>query len=212
MRWLLALVLCCIPALAWAGYNEPVTCAQTPALTGDTTTPVGSCVTTNTLHKISTVTASASASAAWTGLATYSIYQLSCASLFASGVVALYLQVGEGGTPTWETTGYRWGNRYVGSDASTGVTNNASDSGIALTTSSGVLAGSINFTGYLYNVTSTTAIKTFTANVVNHASGVSYGNDLQGSYTTDTNAVTALRIIPSSGTVTGTCTLYGIGQ
>jgi hypothetical protein len=63
---------------------------------------------------ISTQTASASASLQWTGLgSSYQYYQLNCSGLTPSTAALFEVQVGEGGTPTWETSGYTIDMEYT---------------------------------------------------------------------------------------------------
>lgn len=212
MFFLLALILCLLAAPAQAGFNQPIGCAQTPALTGDVTTAAGSCATTGVWRRISTQTASGAASIAFTGLATYDIYQLECQAIFpATNTTTVNFQVGEGGTPTWEASSYKW-FAQTGASSSTTVngTASASDTGIRLESNNGnVVAKAFSTSITISNVTSTSTVKHvfFKNTELDTDQFVNYG---AGSYTGDTNAVTAVRIIAASGNISGKCTLLGL--
>lgn len=198
---------------ASAAYNDPVACVQFPALTGDTTTTAGSCTTTDILHKISTQTASAAASIQWTGLATYNEYQLICHGVFTSGGAGVKMQFGEGGTPTWQTSSYKWADRYLGSDAVAGDEASASDAGIQISSSTGTaVASPVVIGGTFYGIATSGATKSLVHNSNIYNGGVSYALIGSGVFTGDTNVITALRLLPNSGTISGTCSLYGYSQ
>lgn len=201
-----------------AAYDEPTSCPQLPALTGDVTTSVGSCVTTDTFHKISTQSGSAVASLAWTGLgATYNNYLLSCYGLLTTTASTnLYLQFGEGGTPTWETATYQWSGMYNSTaSGSAGASGNAStsDSGllVAVGSSGNTVTGSSDWTVFIYDVPSTTRYTSANWQSLNSVTPAFIANGA-GRYTGDTNAKTAIRLFPASGTMTGACTLWGMLQ
>jgi hypothetical protein len=82
---------------------------------------------------ISTQTASSSATLPWMGLgSTYYYYKLICTDLILSSTSALlYLQFGEGATPTWKTSNYVYGGYLsTASGSGTGPFNSNSASGI----------------------------------------------------------------------------------
>jgi hypothetical protein len=212
-----------IAAVLWAGsasaaYNDPIACIQLPALIGDTTTSAGSCATTGNLDKISTQTASNSATLQWTGLTTYNNYYLSCYQVYpASTAQTLFIQLGQGGIPTWKTSGYQYSGLYVASNSSTvGGLNNNADSGheVAGNTPNSVTAA-INFTALMTNLQSSTGYKgmyTF-AHTFQPSSSLAYFSQAATLYTADTVAATALRLQFGSGNITGgTCTLYALVQ
>jgi len=198
---------------AKAGFNEPVGCTALPALTGVVTTPSGSCATaagTAGLVKVSTQTVSAGASIAFTGLATYVNYQLECTAVFpATPSTGLFLQVGEGGTPTWETSSYSYTRMIIISNSATVVPDAQSGaSGLNLASSVGAVATSWTGSFTIHNATSTNTVKHMTG----HGALLStdqYNVVYSGAYIGDTNAITAIRLIAASGNISGVCTLYG---
>ncbi len=171
------------------------------------------------LTLISTQTASSSASLSWTGLgSTYITYLLDCNGMQpVTNSVQLLLQFGEGSTPTWVTSSYRTAETYqAGSGNTISGASNGGNSGVGLD-SGGVLNGS----SYVEEV------KAWISNI--QTSGVyhmAYGQSLFMSsinpWTTidefegfggDTNAITALRVLYSSGNISsGQCSLYGLNH
>jgi hypothetical protein len=165
---------------------------------------------------ISTQTASAAASMQWTGLgSTYNTYQLSCNRVFpATNTTTIYIQVGEGGGPTWETSSYQWSVMYMTSNTNTvNGFSNSSDSGVQLVVGSNTLAASSAFEATIFNVPVSGVNKMVTAIPV-YADATPNVNFLflSGGYLGDTNTVTAIRVIASTGNISGTCTLYGVLQ
>lgn len=222
MRWLwfaVALVLVLLlrsaePATNFIGpIQSPLPCTAFPALTGDVTTTAGSCATTDQWHKISTQTASAGASMAWTGLgSTYNNYVIWCYGVYtATASQAIYIQFGEGGTPTWETSNYQWAGFYSYSGTGNGFSQNASDSGLSTTAGSGpsTLTAGADFTFFVSDIPSTTRYTSASGLDLNGVTGT-YMINTAGRYTGDTNAKTAIRVVAASGNITGSCTLWGI--
>lgn len=159
-----------------------------------------------------TQAASSSASLAWTGLAG-SDYRLTCRNIVpATDNVGPYIQFGEGATPTWVTTGYAWARAgtIFSTGGALGSNSSTSDIGIAIgglglaNTAGDGLSGSAD----LYNVNATVRHA-----VAGHVQFRFTGSgDLLavfgGFYGTDTNPITAVRVILSSGNIsTGSCTL-----
>lgn len=164
----------------------------------------------------STVTALSSPVAAisFTGLDTASFKQwkMICRNVTPTSAVAVGLQVGEGSNPTWETGanyGYSQSDTAGGTvaGANTGTATmlniglNAYDqtqsAGAVMTITAGDLAYAVgqkmfNFTAGYFK----------TASGVASATGAGYWNG-------DTNSITALRLIPASGNIYGSCTLEG---
>ena len=201
-----------------AGHVEPVGCVQLPALTGDATTSVGSCNATTTWHKISTQTASAGASMQWTGLgSTYNDYVLQCPYVYpATDAVNIYVQLGEGGTPTWQTANYRWEQVIVGSGASPTISASSAggtDSGFSVAGGGihNVVSNAASFRAIISNIPSTTyyvSVQMTTADLGNGPTSYIYAG--AGHFTGDTTAKTAIRVIAASGNETGQCSLWGI--
>ena len=202
-----------------APINPAVSCAQLPALTGDVTTAAGSCATTSTWHKISTQTASAAASIAWTGLGTtYNEYVLECPYIYpAVDNDQISLQVGEGATPTWQAANYQWQQSYVSSAASPTITpasSGGADTGFVMAAggSHNVVTDALSVHASIYNIPSTTYYTSVRSNVTLYSSlnSVSYLFTGGGTYSGDTTAKTALRLVASTGNITGSCSLWGI--
>ena len=124
------------------------------------------------------------------------------------------LQFGEGATPTWETSLYNYALSYLGTGGSTGNTISASAAKILLS------GGSSNLAGYtqvadivIHNIPSSTLYKSVNGTYGNEGNGGTafYTGQVGGQYFGDTNAVTAIRVLYTSGIITsGTCSLYGM--
>lgn len=161
---------------------------------------------------VSTQTASGSASLSWTGL-TGTNYSLVCSNMLtATNGTTLYVQYGTGGTPTWVTTGYAWSSQDISTGGSQVINSGTSDPGIALgastqssTAPSTVLTMQLyNLSGSVYHMTSNTGFfQTGGGGIVSFTGG--------GYLPGNTTAVTAIRVIESSGNITsGFCSLYSI--
>jgi hypothetical protein len=173
------------------------------------------------LTLISTLTASSSASLAWTGLTITNLndYRVVCRTILpATTGVKIWVQLGEGGTPTWETSGYNWGGAAYstgGSVTGEGATNDSGfDLTISLTMSNG---GTIGASAKVDLI----GLAAGQRHIMTHDSLFAYSSDntlfipgkATGDYTTDTNAITAIRVIASSGNLaSGTCSLYSIAN
>jgi hypothetical protein len=168
------------------------------------------------MHFISTQTASSSASLQFTGLgSTYNTLFLNCNGLVpATNSVSLELQYGEGATPTWETANYSFGGRYATQGGSSGNEDGASGSSIGLDGGVSNSAGAnISFKAWISNVGSSSLYKQTVALIGAYEVSSTFEDWVaaSGTYTGDTNAVTAIRILMSSGNITsGTCSLYGL--
>src|SRR5215472_1950313 len=168
------------------------------------------------LHLISTIKATSAASIAWTGLGTtYHTFFLACYGLFpATATQNIYLQVGEGNTPTWETSSYKWISNALNASSTTNSNSvGSSDSGIDVSagTLNNTATTALNMNAYLSDIQSTAQVK------ILNWQGAFFGTDFwglagSGAYTGDTNAVTAVRVISSSGNINGTCSLYAVVQ
>jgi hypothetical protein len=171
------------------------------------------------LALVSTQAASNSASLQWTGLATYKNYLLTINNLLpvTSGGVTLRARFGEGGTPTWETSGYNWaglvyginlassssaiGNNsaYLALDGAVGIANAAATACSGMFLINDLTSGSVNkkLTGI------------FSASNAGYSSITEYTALVSGSYTADQTAVTALELYFSSGNISsGQASLY----
>jgi hypothetical protein len=152
----------------------------------------------------------------FTGLATYLTYFLACSQVFpATNSSEIQVQFGEGGTPTWNTTAnYTWVVMALGSNSTT-MANGVSTSDTGISPAGGgstnALVNAISFWGYLNDVTLSGATHAFT--FTGSAQGANfYVENGAGTWASDTNPITAVRVISSSGNLSGKCTLYGLGQ
>jgi hypothetical protein len=166
---------------------------------------------------IATQTASSSASLQWTGLgSTYNTLFINCNGLImsASGN-APKLIVGEGATPTWETglhytvnQNYTFSNQTIGEYYTTTNSDPLSFGTVATTFP-------VSIKAYIDNISSTTLPKTITytdASLDSANSEYIYQAGF-GYWNSDTNAVTAIEIAATAGTITsGQCSLYGINN
>ena len=164
---------------------------------------------------VSTQTASNSASLSWTGL-TGSKYWLTCQNMIAAtGGENLNVQFGEGGGPTWKTTGYNWGYPYgavSGSTPSPGASGNTNDVGINVAYANNTAPGA-SFQLTILPLSSGTAKKMVTGTSImwENADSVVLSAAIGGYYNSDTTAVTAVRLIETSGNITsGSCSLYAL--
>ena len=169
--------------------------------------------------KISTATASSSATLSFTGLtSTYKNYMLVCDNLLpATDAVSLHMQLGTGGTPTYGTgvSDYSWCFNYARVDSadatSEGVSGDYNDSKIYL---ADVGTGtSEDFCGviYLFDPASATSYKKTTCNGAYIDSAPALLSTLSSGIYKTATAVTAVRLQMSSGNIaSGTITLYGL--
>jgi hypothetical protein len=164
---------------------------------------------------ISTQTASASASLQFTSLPTsYNTLFLNCAGLLPSANATFYsIYLGEGAGPTWET-GAHYTYNYIRNSSGT-ITSGASTTSTYLWAT---LAFNTTFPEniqmYLNNAGSSSMYKAATIydNTIN-TTGASntYLYIINGYWNNDTNAITGIEIVPSTGNIaSGTCSLYGM--
>lgn len=160
---------------------------------------------------IQTQTVSAAASIAFTGLpANFQSFELKCVDISGAASATFRVQFGTGAGPTYDVAGYQWAFYYNQTNASAYVgSNNAADSAINIGPSTNTAVAPVNIEIHLhdigitqphsltYDMTAQDPTQTFWVNV--RGMGVD----------TNTTAITAVRLIPSSGTITGTCSLYG---
>jgi hypothetical protein len=167
------------------------------------------------LTLISTQVASSSASLSWTGLgSTYNNYVLVCSSIIpATNNATCELQFGEGATPTWETANYKWASYIADSTPpSSSTAGSTSDASIHVDSTTNVASGAMFINATLLGIPSTTTYKTVLFQAIDGGTNVFVPMG-GGQYTGDTNAVTAVRVLFSSGNISsGTCSLYGISK
>lgn len=184
---------------------------------GSGASPTWATPATGAMTLISTLTASSSASLAWTGLSVYDKYRIIFNNLLPASIQSLYLLLGTGAGPTYLSTNYF----YEGYNAQTGAGNSAFYTGVAQQ-SQFLLSSKINITtGYGTSgyIDLSGCLTTITANVnafatVNVASGpdtfattASTGGVVSGAQ------ITAIKLNFASGNITsGTASLYGISS
>jgi hypothetical protein len=163
-----------------------------------------------------TQTASSSASLQWTGLANNE-YELDCSNLLqATTTVALYLQFGEGGTPTWETADYAWATAGQNSGGnSTSGHLGGTDSGLNLTDSLAVNTANYGVSFWIrLHALATSGVEHAAEGPVNFAasSAAATATPFGGRYVGDTNAITAVQLLSGGGNLSsGSCTLRYVG-
>lgn len=217
VSWLLSLCAVLYATQALAAYDIPIPCAALPALTGgDTTSSAGSCATTEQFHiggAPQTVSGS-SAGILFTSLpAGYNTLVLSCENLLlSSSSNSILIQVGEGGSPTWETGGHYTILNFNATSANSTVASQHS------TTSTDITSGiPTNTTGIGTSIKMT--LDSYTSTSLNkYALWSSANNEATNYYyfagtaywNSDTNAITGVQVVPSAGTISGTCSAYAI--
>jgi hypothetical protein len=175
---------------------------------------VGSGTSGNQLALISTQTASASASIQFTNLPTiYNTLFLNCAGILMSTNAVAMIRIGEGATPTWES-----GAHYVSSVLWLEPTGSGSYGG---TTATDILDGGDAILGsfpqsiklYIDNVSSSSLYKNYTYTYLGYdnTDNVGFENEGGGYWSNDTNPITGIELLLSTGTISsGTCSLYGL--
>jgi hypothetical protein len=171
------------------------------------------------LQLISTQTASNSATLQWTGLgSSYNTMFLDCNDVTpGNSGYNFEVQVGESAGPTWETSNYYDGFIYIEHASATVEGVNNSDGGaviVATSVGSTGIASDYNLSLKLWisNMASTTAAKQMELST-SYDNGSSQVVPAQGggAYYGDANAVTALRVLFSTGNISsGQCSLYGL--
>jgi hypothetical protein len=175
------------------------------------------------MTQISTQNVSAGSSIQFTGLgSSYYYFKLLCTDVITSSSSAdLQLQFGEGGAPAWETSNYVSANDYEYADGGggghtgggwqtgdTGIDLNKNTSGTVYAVTAAPNSETVDLT--LTNLGSSTMYKNAQGLTAVNYSGSFHADNIYGSYNGDSNPVTAIRLIPSTGTVTGRCNLYGM--
>lgn len=169
-------------------------------------------------EKISTSTASSSATISFTGLSSsYIAYMIEITEMVvATNAVDFYAQFGTGGTPTYQTSSYNYAsygyatNTGTLSDAATGQSQIKLDNGaVKLGTGTG---RSYNATVILYNPSQSTLYHwlSYQANYL-ASNGTSYCGLTGNAAWASSTAVTAIKFYTSSGNISsGVFTLYGL--
>ena len=173
---------------------------------GSAASPTWTTPSSGAMTLISTQTASSSASIAWTGLSGYTKYFLILDNLRGNAPV---LQIGTGSTPTYLTSGYFYSGIYSNASAISYqsfqpfTTSNLSvTNGIPLI-SNGSASGSYTLTGLsTYFQLVGGGVTSSSTCIFNYVAG----------NVTSSNVTTAIQILCSSGTFTGTASLYGISS
>ena len=172
---------------------------------------------------ISTLTATSGTSVTWTGLSGYDKYQLIFENVIsASNGLFLYLQLGTGSSPTYVTSGYNIqtiaGYNYNGTAFNGATTNNSAfilagaASGMyngGTTTGAG---GSVILTGMLGGSNQCALATSYS---IFSATSGAIETDINNGMSTNTTAITAIKILFSTGTATftnGKFSLYGISS
>jgi hypothetical protein len=200
---------CSIPVLAALALLAPI-CgnAQTPAVP----LPLGTLVATQTV--------SGAAAIQFTGLAGNAAYLLQCHNIqVATNNVHLELQVGEGATPTWQTGSNYWfaGNTLNSSNGSSSITASQAATGIILDYATTPFVGNTgtflnDYTIAFADLAQTAGYKAF--DYTGHWWGTGPSLNPQtgsGAWHGDTNAITGVQLLASSGNISGTCNLYQLG-
>jgi hypothetical protein len=169
------------------------------------------------LNLISTQTASVSASLSWTGLGTaFNNYLLNCADIvLSSGTASAGVQFGIGATPTFETSGYAWSGLTVNTVptlTARGEANTQSffmDFGLQNLNSAGF---GLSFSITIYNILMTNSVN-LAMSGTGYYSPLTFALFMAGEATASSTPKTAIRLIPTTGTITtGICSLYGISN
>ena len=164
---------------------------------------------------VSTLTANnSSGSLAWTGL-TGTHYQMRCDKILtATASDNLFVQFGEGGTPTWEVANYTAGNIFSNIASASGPSVGGGTGQAGIPVSAGATSAPGNaFTMDLYGL-SATGNHAATGLAVIDAGGSILQLTTNGVYVGDTNPITAVRLFDNSGhnLASGTCSLYAIAS
>ena len=169
---------------------------------------------TNYLVLISSQTASASSSLTFTSgiTSTYNDYFILLSSIKLSASNPLQMQISTNGGSSYITSGYLTAQVGILSTAASGTWANdvnATTYMVSMYMSASTVYGFSNI--YLYNATSGSGLVTMAGDGCLALPGTSSEYvTLQGVYTTASTTVNALKFIPSSGTFSGTITLFGV--
>jgi hypothetical protein len=204
LRWLLALLLLW-SGQAWAAYPSAMKLIGTLAPTVST----GNC-------------GAAIACFYWTGLASYSYYQIECNNIYGTNAGDdIFVQVGESTGPTWKTSNYVWWQVYNAGPTATGIqgsTTPASNAGMELNGGlNTTAAGAWHLSGWFTGMISGNYTHFDFLSGANSA-GVASQSNGGGYYTGDNNAVTAIRLVEThTGSIVtfpaaGSCSLWALSS
>lgn len=168
-------------------------------------------------HDAGYIQSSVAASAAdihFTGLdtASYHRWRLTCVGLVPSVTASVGIQIAEAGT--FQTTAFY---HYNENDSTSGtITNNAGNNSImlmGLNTWTAGLAAPGNFSATFGDLSGTSGAKVASFTGGYETSGGNTGPFWgMGFWGNDNNAINGIRVVPSTGTISGTCTLEGYPQ
>lgn len=169
---------------------------------------------TSALSLISTLTASNSASLAWTGLSSQTSWRLVGRLLVpATASIALELQVGTGAGPTYITTNYSYATNTVKSTGTTVAAGGTTANGFVCHTA-GNNANSAP--GISFDMTITTDNANYAQSVFTSEEKDALGNfdaTSGGGTVAVSAAITAFKLIATSGNITsGTASLYSLSH
>jgi hypothetical protein len=144
----------------------------------------------------------------------YNTLFLNCQGMIGSSNAFLSLNVGEGGTPTWETAAnYTGVSIEMNSGSSTATVGNGTAFGGLITPSVAIATEPISVKLYLDSVASSSVHKLATYQIDNTYYGDTFYRTKYGStyWNSDTNPITGLQLTLTAGAFTaGTCSLYGM--
>lgn len=165
--------------------------------------------------KLDSQTVSGVSSVDFAGLlnSTYDTYMIVGERIVPSTAQDIYVRAGYGGTPTYVTATYTTVGWSVASNAASGtVDQNGVNS--AYVAARSVAAASCSFEMIVDNTQSTTLAKPSRSSCVFGISGGHVQREIRAGLAADTNAInnalTSLRVLPSTGTFSGVFTLFGL--
>lgn len=168
------------------------------------------------LVQISKQTPSSQASIVFTSgiSSTYGSYLLVIRGMVLSGNVDFDLQMSTNGGSSYDSgANYAWIRNYWASDSNSDFTRAAADTQIKIIPATGggfsTSTDSINIRMYLYDLASASLFKSTMTDITVVHNSISYRMVGSGSYNSAT-AVNAFKLYTSSGSFSGTVTLYGI--
>jgi hypothetical protein len=154
---------------------------------------------------------------------TYDEYMIEILAIVpATNAAALYLEMGTGGGPSWDTTAahYSWQSWRFIPDGSNGFAGDASAAEIIIDGNGGVEGissdaayGGLSASYRLFNPNSGTVYPTIFGNSVVYSANPAIDACVTGGRYIQTTVITGLRFIMSSGNIaTGTIRIYGIAK
>jgi len=164
-----------------------------------------------------TAIASSAASLSFTGLDTnsYKSWRLECRDITPVNATTVGLQVGEGSTPTWETgSSYAYNAIYSASGGTPAASTSTTGGAILvspdnLDNSQGEPSmWSVDLSDLAYGTSTTHKTMKWTFGYYKSGVGMATSNGA-GYWGGDTNSITAVRLIATSGNIVGSCTLTG---